>query len=197
MLPRRAILLASALTFATLFALTVWNPNDFLTPGLRDNFVSDFFTATLSALIFDQALDAIDRHRTRKERDEKARAGIQTLDHDVHALWSLLVPVRPREDPLRRDSPEKRVELFLRDLADAKTWAEAPAGHAVAARERVRDLGEDADEMGFHELREAARAMDEDWETLPRSQLSQRFATEVAPRIDDALRRLAAPPDDD
>lgn len=196
MSPRRKVALAFGALLVALLTLSWWNPASALSDGLRDNLVSDFFTALITLLFFDQALEAVQRHRDLKQREEHDRAAYSTLDHALHALWSLLVPALERDDPFRRETVEARIERFLHELSDEATWNGAPPGHGGAVRARIRDLGEDAGALGFGSLRAAARAIDDDWPQIPRGQLAPRFASTIAPEVEAVLAQLRARGDD-
>lgn len=206
MTPKQRVLLRFGLVLALLFALVAWNPRDVVPFGLRDNLLAELVGAAITLLFVERALDVAER-RTRRERVAQLRATVRaTLEADLHALWSLLVEPRERDDPIRRAAHGARVERFLRDLASPEVWASAPAGHASAVRGRIRDLGEDADRLlvlgedvedlpvraRFDALRVACRDLDEAWTTTPRGQLATIFRERIASEVRAVLDGLDA-----
>jgi len=203
--PKQRVLLRFAIVLVLAIPLTWWDPGGVIPPGLRDNLVAEFLGALITILFVERALDALERKQEARRWEELRRSATATLEADLHALWSLMMPPRPRDDPIRRASRTARLARFLADLEDPRTWADAPAGHAAAVRGRIRDLGEDADRLlvlaenvagvrvlaRLDALRIACRDLDEAWETTPRGQLADAFRARVGVELRAILAGLA------
>lgn len=206
---KRKVLLGFATILGALLALAFVNPGDFLREGLRDNFLSDLSIGLLTLLVFDLATEAIDDTRDTRERRSYRAAALLTLDGALHAMWALLVPALERRDPMRRLPSDERIPRFTHDLATDAIWNNAPGAHGPAVRARLRDLGEDADRLldaaagiavderalaHLRAIRDAARRLDDTWETTPRADLPHRFAHDLAPEIHALLDNLRENP---
>lgn len=202
---RLRIIMGSALVLAFVYVVT--NPGHLLKPDLQDNLIAESLGAIVTLLIVDLVFEASAEREERRALAEYRRSLVQTLDADLHALWALLIPEPlARDDPLRGAPREDRLRRFLQEISDAGTWSNAPSAHAKVVRARVRDLGEDAERLlvlsenvtdfslraRLDALRRACRALDEAWDSTPRSELAARFAQTIAPEVDAVLRRIDA-----
>ena len=208
--PKQRVLLRFAIVLVLAIPLTWWNPGGYIPDGLRDNLVAEFLGALITILFVERALDALERKTERRCWEELRRSATAMLEADLHALWSLMAPPRPRDDPIRRATRAMRLERFLADLEDPSTWAQAPSGHAVAVRGRIRDLGEDADRLlvlaesvtdvgllaRFDAVRIACRDLDEAWESTPRGQLVEAFRARIGVELRAIVAALAKPSDE-